>query len=97
VIKIDTQLIKNLVIAVDSRQTLQNLPPGLKEHCLQYEKMCLDDVKVQLGNDIVASQPSIAPQVLSSTLDIIMMLIKKHWTTATWVSVLSVIVSYLTK
>ena len=47
-LSIDANLLKNLVTAIDARPVITQLLGDLKDHCLQFEANCLNDLKAQL-------------------------------------------------
>jgi hypothetical protein len=101
----DKTLLDAYAAAVQARAIVQQLPPGLREHALQFEQACLSDIRVQADNPNLTEQEvlnmdkptlyDIAKQALPVVADLVITAIKKHYPTATIASVLSAAISYL--
>lgn len=56
----DKTLLNNYAHAIRARPILNMLPAGLREHCLQYEQMCMEDIRAQLGNPELTESEALA-------------------------------------
>jgi len=98
-------LVTQYANAIRARPLIKLLPDGPRQLASQYEQMVLEDIQAQTGNpnltekDILHSASLITPGLTQKVLPVIQEFvipaIKKQWPTATWISVLSAIISYL--
>jgi|GEM_PF-2326745 len=101
----DKTLLTNYANAIRARPAIALLPTGPREHAQQYERLALDDIRIQMGNPNLTEQqildmikPTLADivmQELPIIIDYALTAIKKHYPTATIASVLSAGISYL--
>lgn len=82
-----------------AKDLIEQLPPGVKEWTLQYEKILLEDISESKAADQARDSPEKIEfdwqPILQLVGTIIVSAIKKHWPTASVSAVLSALVSYL--
>lgn len=72
----DKTLLNNFAHAVRARPLLKLLPAGLREYCLQYEQMCLEDIRAQTGNlvlteaEALAMTPTTTSKIITASLPV---------------------------
>lgn len=89
-----------LVAVQNAKALIEQLPPGVKEWTMQYEKILLEDIA---SENQAPGQARDSPEkreidwqpILQLVGTIIVNAIKKHWPTASVSAVLSALVSYL--
>jgi len=101
----DNTLLTNFANAIRARPAIALLPTGPREYAQQFERVMLEDIRIQMGNPNLTEQeildmikPSLADIVMQSLpviTDYLIAVIKKHYPTATIASVLSAAISYL--
>ena len=99
------ELVEMYADAVRTRAALKMLPPGVREYALDFEKVCLDDIRAATGNPALTEEEALAmaPSGLKKVIQAIMPiaielagdLIKKHYPAAATSSLLSAIATYL--
>lgn len=102
---VDKTLLTNYVNAVQARGLVKHLPPGLREHALMYENMCLEDIRAQLGNQALTESDvlKMAEPTLKSVIitmlpmigQVVGALLKKYYPTAAIAGTLSALISYV--
>lgn len=100
----NNSLVNTYAAAVRARPLVKQLPPGLREYALEFEALCLEDIRRQTGNlelteaDVLATVQPAGLQLLRTItpvlLDLSNVLIKKYWPAAT-ASMASAALSYL--
>ena len=102
---VDKTLLANFANAARARPILRLLPDGPRQHCLQYEQMCLEDIRAQSGNpnitesEIMDMVPSATSKIITAVLpvagEIVVALVKKYLPTVAASGAVSAIATYL--
>ena len=82
--------------AVAYRGTISGFPPELKEHCLQYEEMLIQDISDKTGfsreailHEVMPSVKSVAKILLPLILKGVVYYMKKRWASSTVTAIVS--------
>jgi len=102
---VDKTLLANFANAARARPILRLLPDGPRQHCLQYEQMCLEDIRAQSGNpnlteteilqQVETTTGKLLKQLLPIIGQIIITFMQKKWPTAAATSFVSAALTYL--
>jgi len=102
---VDKTLLANFANAARARPILKLLPDGLRQYCLQYERMLLADIRAQSGNpnitesEIMDMVPSATSKIITALLpvagEIAVALVKKYLPTVATSGAVSAILTYL--
>jgi len=91
------ELIKQLTVAIQSRDLIARLPNGLRQHAEQYEKMIINDIKAlraQLGDNTQVA-PLIKQVKKEVVQSFIVPFLKKHFPTATIAGTVSILIQFV--
>lgn len=65
----DLNLVKDLITAIDARPILMKLQDGgFKDHCLQFEQNCINDIKAQLEQEVVTQVANVTAPASASNI-----------------------------
>jgi len=96
---IDIRLVQQYVNAIKSRDAINQLPTGLREHAKDFEPIALADICAQAGENLTEQEvlalipalPEIPNKTIQSLLSVavnfIMAALKKYYPTLTWSAV----------